>query len=114
MLGLDSLQSFDQWKQPEKILQLATPLVVRRPLGQPNHDDTSADNRSALQAADLAPLKPFLSEQDFSAVQNHAIQSRLIDISSSNIRSQVESAKSIRYLLPRSVEKYIESNKLYV
>ena len=36
-----------------------------------------------------------------------------IDLSSSEIRSRAAAGKSIRYQVPRAVEKYIETHKLY-
>lgn len=37
-----------------------------------------------------------------------------VDISSSEIRKRLHQGKSIRYLLPQSVEEYIYKNKLYI
>ena len=100
MMGQDSLETFDQWKSPDEILSLASLLVVRRP-------------GSATETLCLDILKPLANEKTLEATRNNTIESRLIDISSTEIRHRNKNGRSIRYLLPRSVEKYIETNKLY-
>ncbi len=102
LIGEDSLRTFDQWRQPKAVCELAIPLVVRRP---------QADRSS--EAVDLTILQPYLSDQRFEQTREQRIDSRLIDISSTEIRSRVASALSIRYLLPRPVQKFIETNQLY-
>lgn len=97
IIGQDSLDSFAAWRQPETICQLATPLVVSR----------SAD------AIDFSLLDEFLSPEKLKIAESSSIQNRWIDISSTDIRDRVADGKSIRYLVPRGVEKYIETNGLY-
>jgi nicotinate-nucleotide adenylyltransferase len=41
------------------------------------------------------------------------VESPLVDISSSDIRRRVGSGRSIRFMLPRAVEVYIESHGIY-
>lgn len=100
LIGQDSLASFDRWKQPEKICQLAVLLVV----GRPNHGG---------RGVDLEILRPFVDQDRFDKIKALSFDSRLIDISSTDIRQRVKTGRSIRYLTPRGVEKYIETAKLY-
>ncbi len=104
LMGEDSLDSFFRWKDPQQICQLSTPLVVRRP---------GTQNGSANEQADLSGLEKFMDDQSFHAAREMAIRSRMIDISSTDIRERTGDQKSIRYLLPRAVEKYIQTNQLY-
>lgn len=98
MIGADSLESLDRWKSPELILAIATPLVFARPgSGPPN----------------FANIERFVDDQKMEAMQQMAITSRQIDISSTAIRTSVATGLSVRYLTPRSVEKYIETQKIY-
>ena len=99
LMGADSLNSFDTWKDPAGILQLATPLVVPRP-GQGE--------------VDLKKLAPLTDEKKLATIEQLTIDSPLIEISSSNIRQQIQSGKSIRYQTSRAVEKYIETQKIYL
>ena len=100
LIGQDSLATFDRWKEPQKICDLAMLLVVARP------------NRGN-EAVDLKALEPFATDEQLDQIQSFAFQSRLIDISSTDIRQRVAAGRSIRFLTPRSVEKYMETAKLY-
>ncbi len=44
----------------------------------------------------------------------HPLDTTNMDVSSEEIRQRVKQGKSIRYLVPKSVEKYIKEKKLYV
>lgn len=98
LLGSDALASFADWKQPDQICQLATLLVVMRP---------------PSPAIDISVLKQFLTSDQVSQIQQNQIQSPLIDINSTDIRRRIQADESIRFLLPRSIEKYIESQNVY-
>ena len=97
-MGGDSLETFDTWRSPEKICQLATPLVVGRPGSPP---------------VDLSKLQPYVDEQQMAEIERYAFESRMIEISSSEIRARTAAGQSLRYLTPRAVEKYIEAKQLY-
>ncbi len=97
MMGSDSLGSFDQWREPARIVDLAIPLVVARPGA----------------TVDLTPLQKHASPQRWLQIQRAAVTNRLIDLSSSDIRNRVATGRSIRYMLPRAVEMYIQSNSIY-
>ena len=98
LLGADSLDSFDTWHEPGEICQLATPLVVNRP---------------GAQEIDLSVFKKYVDSQRYESFCRHSIVSPLIDIQSRKIRDKVTGQQSIRYLTPRAVQKYIETQKLY-
>jgi len=99
MMGDDSLENFPDWRDPKTICELATPLVVNRP---------------GSGEVDLSVLKPFVSPERFESFEKLSITSPRIEISSSEIRKKVQQGQSIRFLTPRSVEKYIETQKLFV
>ena len=99
MMGDDSLESFPSWRDPKMICELATPLVANRP---------------GSGEVDLSVLKQFVSDERFQEFEKLKIISPRIEISSSEIRKKVEAGQSIRFLMPRSVEKYIETQNLFV
>jgi nicotinate-nucleotide adenylyltransferase len=98
LMGDDSLESFESWREPQTICELAVPVIVNRP---------------GSGKVDLSVLQQFVDGQRFELFQSSTVQSPMIEISSSNIRSSVADEKSIRYQTPRSVQKYIEINNLY-
>ena len=87
LVGADVLGSFSKWRNPQKIVELAT-LVVMRRTGE-------ASDVSGL------PGPPRL------------IETRRIDISSTEIRQRVREGKSIRGFVPDAVAAYIASAGLY-
>ena len=99
LMGDDSLESFGSWREPKRICELAIPVVVNRP--------GSGD-------VDLSVLKAYVDDDRFKRFESAAMQIPSIDVSSSVIRKKILNQQSIRYLTPRSVEKYIETQKLYL
>ncbi len=89
IIGQDNLETFDQWKDPGRILETATLLAVDRP-------NTGKKLPRVLDKAIIFRLN-----------------SPLMDISSSVVRERVKSGASIRYLTPSAVEAYIVEHRLY-
>ena len=94
IMGLDSLVDLPLWYKPQQLIELVKLAVIARP-GYHADMDT------------LERLLPGISKRVFFA---HA---PLIGISSTDIRKRVQEGQSIRYLVPREVEKYIERWGLY-
>lgn len=87
ILGMDALSSFDQWKSPERILELASLAVLARS----GHRGLSGDAGRGVTA----------------------VGTRRIDVSSSEIRQRIADGKSIRGFVAESVEAYISAENLY-
>jgi nicotinate-nucleotide adenylyltransferase len=98
ILGSDCLVDLPNWHEPERILDLATLLIVGRPDSPRGSKD---DLRCALGIAPDAPAK------------FQIVDSPLIEISSSDIRRRIREKRSIRYLVPRAVECYLQTHGLY-
>lgn len=98
LIGDDSLESFASWRTPQRICELAIPLVVNRP---------------GSGEVDLSLLKPFVSEDRFGEIKKWKIECPKIEISSTDLRARVRGGNSIRFLTPRGVEKYIETQQVY-
>jgi len=88
LIGRDNLPEFRTWKEPERILRFAQVVVMTRP----GHEDENSRE-----------------------VPDGMIICRVpeIGISSSEVRARVREGRSIRYLVPSSVEKYITAHLLY-
>lgn len=94
IIGADSLRDFPTWYQPTDILSIAKLAVARRP-GVPI-DETMLGALPSLRQRTVL------------------FDSPLIEISSTDIRTRVSNGKRITWLVPESVERYIEKHRLYV
>lgn len=104
IIGLDALQSFTQWHDWQRILTL-THLVVSP---RPGYKKSSAD----------AWVQPYLTTDALELKQQTAGKvffAKVIqfDISATEIREQLHNGNNISYLLPESVRKYIDKQRLY-
>lgn len=96
ILGADSMADVPNWREPERLLGLCRFLVVSRPgFGM---DDVKTS---------LGPL-----------YEEHKSRLELLDVpaigvSSSDIRRRVAQGKSIRYLVPDGVLRYIHDHGMY-
>ena len=90
IIGSDSLNQFHTWREPEKLINECTVVVAGRP------------GFSIEQC------------QDKYAKLIKLINTPLLDISASTIRRRVRDGKSIRYLTPQAVIKFITDQKLYI
>jgi nicotinate-nucleotide adenylyltransferase len=97
LLGSDSLADLPTWRQPERICELATPVVVTRP---------------GHTSPDWAPLEKLLAAHGVS-FHRRQVEMPEVSFSSTDVRQRVAAGRSIRYRTPRAVEKYIETHGLY-
>jgi nicotinate-nucleotide adenylyltransferase len=98
LMGADALADFPNWREPQRICELATLLIVQR-AGQPSPD--------------FSVLAPFLVLEKLVDWKAQQIELPSIAISSTDIRSRAASGRSIRYRTPRAVEMLIADRKLY-
>ena len=95
ILGIDALQDLLEWREPERLLDLARLVVVSRPghaLAVPPEVAAHLGPRTARIT--LLPMP-------------------LLEISSTDIRRRLERGEPVRYLLPDTVERYIRERRLY-
>lgn len=98
LMGADSLRDLPTWREPQRICELATPVVVRR---------------SGSPQPDLAVLKQFLPRERIDQVRGLMVEMPIIELSSTDLRQRAATGRSLRYRTPRAVEKYIETQRLY-
>ena len=96
ILGADSLYTFDEWKEPARILGACTILVGTR-----NH---TSDEK-------LDRVIEHLEKKYHGQIEK--LESLNIDISSKMIRSWIEKGRSLAYYVPDQVIEYIQKNNIY-
>lgn len=89
LMGMDNLNQFHVWKDPDLLVEMCRIVVFTRPGFEP-----------AKEAQKYLP-------------RIQIIQIPLLEISSTQIRRRVKDGQTIRYLVPPDVESYIVKNKLY-
>ena len=102
LIGADSLADLPTWREPKRILELATIVAVNRgdrPLPDVNAVATRIGGESSKSQI---------------AGRIMVVTMPGIDISSTDLRRRVREGKSIRFLTPRAVEIYIAEHRLYV
>lgn len=98
LMGADSLPLFPTWREPSRICELATLVIVGRQGSPP---------------PDLDVLSEVTTPARITAMREVQFQMPLVEFSSSEIRRRVAAGESIRYQTPRAVEAYIWAEKLY-
>jgi nicotinate-nucleotide adenylyltransferase len=88
LVGEDAMTAFGSWREPRRIQELARVAVLRR----------------AVAAGERRPELPD---------GTIALPTRLVDVSSTEIRERVRCGKSLRGFVPESVAAYIETERLY-
>jgi nicotinate-nucleotide adenylyltransferase len=86
LLGADAYALFDQWREPARVLALATIVVMVR-------GDVAARPHE----------RPGVM----------VLQSRRVDVSSTELRARVRDGRTIRGFLPDAVADYIAEHRLY-
>jgi nicotinate-nucleotide adenylyltransferase len=99
LIGSDSLADLSHWYEPWRIVENASLLVMLRP-------DYPARSTEELRCEMHLPRSVPLHVEWVAAPP-------LISIASRDLRQRVVEGRSIRYLVPRAVECYIQEKRLY-
>lgn len=89
LVGADVSRTFGKWREPGRIAELATLVVMQRP------------------GTDLEDFGNAMPES------TRVLQTRRIDISSTEVRQRVAEGKSIRGFVPEAVAEFIAVHGLY-
>lgn len=110
LVGADVLASFAQWREPSRVRELAEMVVLQRGQGgvtlegppAAERELRKAAARSSRESVAIAALKP-----------PRVLETRRIDVSSTEIRERVRTGKSIHGFVPDAVAAYIAAAALY-
>jgi nicotinate-nucleotide adenylyltransferase len=116
ILGIDAFLDLPKWKQPRRLMALTNLVIISRP-GFSFADLLSATylenvHKKTLKEVESGARTGFSYELG-SGKKVFLCKIAGLDISASRIRSLVRAGRTIKYLLPDSVESYIISHKLY-
>lgn len=97
LMGADTFMDLPNWREPKRVIELALPLVVCRGGMAPPTD-------AAFE---------WISEPRRTQIREAMVEMPVSEISSSGIRQMISMGKSVRYLVPRGVEKYVQVQGIY-
>ena len=95
IVGLDALEQFHRWKDPEGILDLCHLAAVRRP-GWLDFD-----------------MEEFLARYPQAAGKVELLSMPLVEISGTDLRTRAALGEELRYQVPDTVAEYIRRHQLY-
>ncbi len=98
LLGADMLHDLPHWREAEEVCRLAVIVAVQR---------------AGVPELDYAGLSGVAEPQRIEEFRAQRVSMPEIGLCSREIRRRVGEGRSVRYWMPRAIEKYIESNGLY-
>ncbi|MFH0703341.1 MAG: nicotinate (nicotinamide) nucleotide adenylyltransferase [bacterium] len=93
IVGSDAFSLIDSWHEAEKLAELVNFVIVAR-----------YEKLNFEELFEKIKLKHFSYQ---------LVKAPVLEISSSSIRDKIKRNKSIKYLVPKTVEEYIHENSLY-
>ncbi|MEP3481915.1 MAG: nicotinate-nucleotide adenylyltransferase [Fuerstiella sp.] len=97
LMGADSIRDLLTWKDPEKILDLATVVGVNRP---------------GVAAPSIKQMSDWIGESMASKIQ--IVQIPGCDLSATDLRRRVSNGQGLRFMTPKAVEAFIAECRLYL
>lgn len=115
ILGIDTFLDIPNWWQPERLISLTDFVII--PRSSFRFIDLSSSpyiyaDKGNLERLDRAEVESYTAKLRTNR-DLIALRLPVIDISATEIRRLAKEGKSIKYLLPESVESYIIANNLY-
>lgn len=98
ILGSDCLPDLPSWREPARIAACAGLLIVTRP---------------AWPIWPVEQLKSALQLGEDVTLRLQVVHAPLIEIASRDLRRRCTEGRTIRYMVPRAIETYIETHRLY-
>lgn len=110
VLGLDAILEIQTWKDYRELFTLSHFVVLDRP----GYDRIHLGEFLRREVhEDFQPLADGSGFQHPSGYRVLLLKTTLLDISATQIRNLVRDGRSVRYLLPEAVCRFILMNKLY-
>ncbi len=122
LIGSEAFLQIHTWKRPFEIFKLTNFVVMERPgkvVGVTEFEGYLRELETKFEGLRLRASDSidgtYIFELDVEDVESRIFLTPVIsvDISSTMIRKRVKSGRSIKYLVTKEVERYIEENGLY-
>jgi nicotinate-nucleotide adenylyltransferase len=111
IIGLDAVLEIATWKDYQDLFTLSHFVVLDRP----GYDRRRLEE---VLLREVRPqFRPLVGERGFQHPSGHKLvfqETTLLDISGTSIRNLVRQGRSVRYLLPEAVRRYIFTHNLYI
>ena len=105
LVGADVLETFAQWRSPDRILSLATLAILER----------GDDGEPPESQEEWVPVGTGSSREDGTTTSGRArrLRTRRVDVSSTEIRARVRNDRPLTGFVPDAVAAYIREHGLY-
>jgi nicotinate-nucleotide adenylyltransferase len=114
IIGTDSFIELGTWKDYEKLFSMVNFVVVARPGYVDSPKDSSPATRLPVEIrADFCYDSQLRLLKHKSGRATHFLETTLLDISSTKMREDISENRSVKYLLPAKVERFIEEKGLF-
>ncbi len=101
VIGADMLADLPKWRRAKELVEQFELVIAARPM-----------DGEQIETA-LANMERFFGPQHAQRLRRSVVRTPLIEISSTDIRQRAAQGKSIAYLVPAAVNKYISEHDLY-
>ena len=122
LIGSEAFLQIHTWRKPNRLFELSNFIVMERPeriVGVTEFENYLKELETKLPSFVLKSMD-FLNETYIFEVEANGKESFIyltpvvnIGVSATMIRKRVKSGRSIKYLVTKEVERYIEENGLY-
>lgn len=111
IMGMDSFLEIHTWHRYPELFSLSHFVIVTRPgYEEPRLEEVVSKN--VADAFVKIPLRSGCLEHE-SGHRIYFLETSLLDVSATRIRELIGSGKSVRYLVPHEVDRYIKKHNLY-
>jgi len=117
VMGIDAFLDIDTWKSFKHLFRMLPMIIMTRPLPEGRPHGLERENMTAFIRENISPSYQF-SEKDgcYRHDGHHPVYRfniSMLDISGTKIRKLIKQGRSIRFLVPESVETYIQERGIY-
>lgn len=110
IVGMDAYREIRTWKDAARIFELASIVVTSRP---PDSAEASIDDLPVAARDAFCYDSNTLSYRHRIGTTLRFLPITGFDVSATGIRERIRQGRSIRYLVPSAVERYVRDHQLY-